>query len=152
MKPIVTELVDVIVQLIQKNFEGTLTENAVRGFLLEKGYAKPDIDAALAMVGPSLGTHCKWTSRRPWVTRALSLYEQYKMSRDASLALYRLEHLGLLDFYEREMVLDHLSHFEGRVGIEELEELLSRLVCEGRDAEFQRTISELVMDAKPRLH
>jgi hypothetical protein len=37
------------------------------------------------------------------------------------------------------MVLDYLNHYEGEVGLEELDYLLSWMVCSNRDVEFQQT-------------
>jgi hypothetical protein len=37
-----------------------------------------------------------------------------------------------------------LGHFEGEVGLEELDYLLSWLVCGGRDVEFQQTVANVL--------
>jgi hypothetical protein len=41
---------------------------------------------------------------------------------------------------EREAILDQVLHAEGRVDLDELDYLLSWIVCDGRDFESQQTI------------
>jgi uncharacterized protein Smg (DUF494 family) len=138
MKHSLTKLVDVILRRIQENPEATPSEKGLRTWLARQGYDKRDIDAAMKLVVPRFAGAPM--NEQPHMTvRMLSAYEEYKLSIEARNALVRLEVYGLLSPYEREMVLDYLNHYEGEVGLEELDYLLSWMVCSNRDVEFQQT-------------
>jgi len=81
-----------------------------------------------------------------------SAYEEYKLSPQARQALTRLEVYGLLEPYEREMILDYANHFEGHVDIEELDYLLSWMVCSNRDVECQQTFYSVFEGKGETLH
>jgi uncharacterized protein Smg (DUF494 family) len=145
MKHSVTELVDEILRLIQDEPDRPVSENKLRSWLVGRGYAKRDIDAAIKLVGPRVTAIRRGAvDRQPGSMRSLSLYEQFKMRPEARDALIRLDLSGLIGTYERELILEHLGHFEGEVGLEELDYLLSWLVCGGRDVEFQQTVANVL--------
>jgi uncharacterized protein Smg (DUF494 family) len=72
--------------------------------------------------------------------RLLSSYEEQRLTPEARNALARLDLYGLIEPHEREMILDRLNQFEGEVGLDELDYLLSWVVCSLRDVESQQTI------------
>jgi uncharacterized protein Smg (DUF494 family) len=140
MKQSLTKLVDVILKHIEEQPETFSNETGIRNWLAGQGYKKRDIDAALKLVSRRLlpPPVVRETPRR--ALRALSVHEEFKLSPDAKAALARLEILNLIDPIEREMILDRLGHFDGEVGLDELDYLLSWVVCGGRDVESQQTI------------
>ncbi len=152
MKQTVTELVDVILHILQEHSEGPVSESTVRSWLADQGYKKGDIDAAMKLVQPRFVSPVEVVDRQPGATRSFSLYEEYKLDAEARDALARLELYGLIGPHERELILEHLGHFEGEVGIEELDYLLSWLVCSGRDVEFQQTVANVLEGKGDMLH
>jgi uncharacterized protein Smg (DUF494 family) len=138
MKHSLTKLVDVILRRIQENPGALPSEKGLRRWLAGQGYDKREIDAAMKLVVPRF-TGAPANEQPHMTVRMLSAYEEYKLSIEARNALVRLEVYGLLSPYEREMVLDYLNHYEGEVGLEELDYLLSWMVCSNRDVEFQQT-------------
>ncbi len=153
MKQNVTELVDVILGLIQEQPEDRpVSETALRTWLTGQGYASRDIDAALKLVGPSLIEGPEIVDSQPLATRTYSIFEEYKLTAEARNALTRLELHGLIAPHERELILEHLGHIDGEVKLEELEYLISWLVCGGRDVEFQHTVSSVLEGREDRLH
>ncbi|HOZ45414.1 MAG TPA: DUF494 family protein [Candidatus Hydrogenedentes bacterium] len=152
MKPQITELVDVILHIIQEYPENSLTETTVRSWLSNRGYKKRDIEAAMKLVKPRFAS-CKPTPvHRPASIRTLSPREQQQLSPEARNALARLELYGLLSPSERELILHHLDHFEGEVGVDELDYLLSWLICGDRNVEFQQTVANTLDDNLRGLH
>lgn len=147
MKALVTKLVDVILKRIQNQPKKVHTEKGIRSWLAGQGYRKRDIDAAMKLVAPRIVPAPRPHSLDAASARALSMHEDYKLSSEARNALARLDLYGLIDPYEREMILDRLNHFEGEVGIEELDYLITWVVCGGRDVESQQTIFN-VMDGE----
>ena len=147
MKALVTKLVDVILKRIEERPNVPHTENGIRSWLAGQGYKKRDIDAAIKLVAPRILNIPQPPFLDAVPARALSLHEDYKLSLEARNALARLDLYGLIDPYEREMILDRLNHFEGEVGIEELDYLITCVVCGGRDVESQQTIFN-VMDGE----
>lgn len=151
MKEIVSNLVDVILRMMQDRSESPMTENAMRTWLAGQGYKKRDIDAALKLLHPRLAPPVA-SKAEPYAVRQLMLHEQLKMSPEARSGLARLEFCGLITEHERELVLDHLGQIEGEVGISELEYLLSWLVCGGRDVEFQQTLVNVLENRQASFH
>jgi len=140
MKQNLLELVDVILRKIQEKPERLPSESGLRTWLSRQGYAKPDIDAAIKLARPRFTSVPHIMERGPGSVRQLSSYEAFKLTPEARAALVRLELYELLDPYEREMILDRLDHFEGEVGMSELDYLVSWVVCANRDVEYQQTV------------
>lgn len=140
MKASITKLVDVILRRIEEYPDGIPTETGLRSWLAGQGYNKRDIDAAMKLIAPRFTQPSVREESRPWVARSLSLFEEYKLTPEARNALTRLEFYGLLDPYEREAIFDRLSHFDGEVGLDELDYLLSWVVFGNRDFESQQTM------------
>jgi len=84
--------------------------------------------------------------------RTLNLYEEYKLTPDARAALMRLEMFELIDADERELIFDRLNHFDGVVGMEELEYLVSWLICSTRDVESQQTVYSVLFGEGSTYH
>ncbi len=139
MKQSLTKLVDVILQKLAEQPDGASAETGLRSWLKRQGYATPDIEAALKMVGPA-NARATGGEFGPGKIRQLSEYESYRLSPEARAALTRLELYELIDPYEREMLLERLDQFEGIVGLHDLDFLLHWLVCPTRDVEHQKTI------------
>jgi len=149
MKNSLVELVNVIVRRIQEHPDAPPSEKVLRSWLTRQGYAKRDIDAAIKLVRPRTG--CEGGKSAKGETgsscksvRVLSVHEEYKLTPDARNALTRLELSGMIDSYEREMIMDYLDHFEGEVGLEEMDYLLSWMVCSGRDVESQQAFFNIL--------
>jgi len=140
MKQSLTKLVDVVLKQIDEHPDKTPTENGIRSWLAGQGYKKRDIDAVIKLVGRRISQVPQVDNAYPRPGRTLSLLEEYKLSGAARDALARLDLYGLIDPMEREMILDRLDHFEGEVGLDELDYLISWVVCGGRDFESQQTI------------
>ena len=88
----------------------------------------------------------------PYPGRTFSIHEEYKLTPEARNALTRLEMYGLIDAFERELILDRLGQFEGEVGLDELDYLLSWVVCGGRDVESQQVIFRMIDGEPNTLH
>lgn len=147
MKQALVKLVDVILRRIEEHPETRQNEGRIRSWLMRQGYNKRDIDAAMKLVRPQLAkTEGPLENRpanvacRPAPVRRLSPFEEQKLTPDARAAFARLEQYELIGVHERELILDRLNHFDGPVGLEELDYLLSWLICSGRDYESQHTI------------
>ena len=152
MKNLLVELVNVIVRRIQEHPDAPPSEKVLRSWLTRQGYAKRDIDAAIKLVRPRKGCEgAKGGNREQAGTgsscnsvRVLSVHEEYKLTPEARNALTRLELSGMINSYEREMIMDYLDHFEGEVGLEEMDYLLSWMVCSGRDVESQQAFFNIL--------
>ncbi|MCP4642959.1 MAG: DUF494 domain-containing protein [bacterium] len=141
MKQSLARLVDVILRRIEEQPDSPQSEKGLRSWLVRQGYAKRDIDAAMKLVLPRFQEYMDGGPPfRPTSVRALSPSEEHKLTGEARAALLRLEFYELVSPYERETILDRLNHFDGPVGMEELDYLLSWLVCGARDYESQQTI------------
>ncbi len=147
MKQTLVKLVDVILRRIEEHPETRQNEGRIRSWLLRQGYNKRDIDAAIKLVRPKLAksggpldNRPPHGAYRPTPVRRLLPFEEQKLTSEAQAALARLEQFELLSVHERELILDRLNHFDGPVGLEELDYLLSWLICSGRDYESQHTI------------
>lgn len=153
MKHSLVELVDVIIRQIQERPEALPSEKGIRSWLSSKGYNKREIDAAMKMVRPRFAEVPKrGFEGGQSAARLLTVYEECKLTPEARSALARLEVYGLLSPYERETILDHLNHYEGEVGLEELDYLLSWMVCSNRDVEFQQTFYGVFENKGVTLH
>lgn len=123
-------------------------EKGIRSWLAGQGFNKGEIDAAMKLVRtafsvsgtqPSDGERAAYIPEEARGVRVLSAFEEYKLSSEARDALARLEMYGMLDAYEREVVLDYLNQYDGEVTLYDLESILSWLICGNRDVEFQQT-------------
>jgi uncharacterized protein Smg (DUF494 family) len=153
MKQRLMEVVDAILRCIEERPEIPATESGLRSWLSGQGYSKRDIDAALKMVSRRVFATGPAT-RQTDVTslRALSPGEALKLDAEARDALARLELFDLIDPLEREMLLEHARQYEGVVGLDELDFLLSALVCSSRDVESQQTIYSVLDGMNGTLH
>lgn len=104
---------------------------------MSQGYNKRDIEAAMKLVRPHVAAA---PQRNPGSVRHLAFYEDLKLSRDARNALARLDLYELIDPYEREVLLERLLQYEGEVTLEDLDYVLTSVLCGSRDVETQQTI------------
>jgi len=140
MKPTIVKLVDEILRRIAEHPETPATEHGIRTWLTQEGFSKRDIEDAIELIRPRFMHRVEEADRYPLSVRKLTGEELFKLTPEARDALARLETYGMIDAYERELILERLSHFDGDVGMDELDYLLSWLVCGVRDAETQRAI------------
>jgi len=152
MKQSLIKLVDAILRRMEEHPEVPQTERRMRVWLREQGFKKGDIDAAMKLVRPHFELKPRVEDYKMGVARTFSGWEEVKLSVEARNALVRLELYGLIDPYEREMILDRLNHFDGEVTLEELDYLLSWVVCSNRDVETQQTIYSVLEGHKDILH
>ena len=151
MKQSLAKIVDVILQCLEDQSEAPPSEHGLRKFLAGQGYKKGDIDAALQMVGARYVSP-PIAERSPGAIRQLSSYEAYKLSIEARDALVRLEMYELIGPQERELLLDRLGQFEGEVGLDDLDYLVSWVMCTTRDFESQQTIYTVFEGNRDNLH
>ncbi len=144
MKPSLTKVVDAILRCIEEGPEAVHTEKGMRSWLKRLGFNKREIDAAMKLVAPRLSENPGVIEHRLTTVRVLSAEERARLTPEARAALERLDFYGLIDPYEREMLLDRLSQYEGEVGMDELDGLLSWLVLSVRDVESQQTIYDVI--------
>ncbi len=152
MKHSLTDLVDVIIRRMEERPEARPSEKGLRLWLSGQGYNKTEIDAALKLARPRFAVLPAETDGNAATVRLLSIYEEYKLTPEARQALARLEVYGLLSAYERESILDYLNHYEGEVGVEELDFLLAWMVCSNRDVGFQQTFYTIFEGKGHTLH
>ncbi len=152
MKPILAELVNVILQRVAENGGVPPSVDGMRSWLMQQGYRKRDIEAAFKKLRPRLNAENAALPRTPGSVRQLSVYESCKLSPEARDALARLELFELIQPHERELLLDRLAQFEGEVGMEDLDYLLSWLTCSVRDVESQQTIYHVLEGNRQALH
>jgi uncharacterized protein Smg (DUF494 family) len=152
MKHSVTDIVDVILRRLEEHPEALPSEKGLRSWLSRQGYNKHEIDAAMKLVQPGFASAIQPERQTQNSMRLLSIIEEYKLTPEARNALIRLELYGLLEPYDREMVLDYLNHFDGEVGLDELDYLLSWMVCSGRDVAYQQTLFDVFEGNKDTLH
>ncbi len=153
MKESLVELVDVILKHIQEQPDRARSESGIRTWLAGQGYKKRDIDAALKLVGARMVPRYEVAQySQPGPVRALVEIEFHKMNAEARDALVRLEYYGLISPQERETILDQVIQFDGRVGLDELDFLLSWLVCGYRDFESQQTIYSVMEGQTDTFH
>lgn len=152
MKETVIELVDVILRRMAEHPEVPHTEHGIRSWLTQQGYSKRDIETALRLVGPRFLRTTGAVSSTPASVRPLSESEQFKLTAQARDAFARLEVYGLISPYERELILDRLGHFEGQVGLEELDYLVSWVLSGTRDYESQHTLYNVIEGQRDSFH
>lgn len=141
MKQTLIKLVDAILKQMEEQPELMQSESGIRTWLTQKGFNKRDIEDVLKLVRPRFAHRPPApASHGRLAVRALSYYEAYKLSPEARDALVRLELSGLIDAYEREMILERLNHIEGEAGMDELDYILSWVVAGTRDYETQKTL------------
>jgi len=146
MKAAVAELVSVILQQLEEGAGTAPSEQGIRLWLAKKGYNKRDIDAAMALVAPRFARPHTHAVHSPTAVRHLSSYEACKLSLEARDALVRLELHELIEPHEREMLLERLGQFEGEVGMDDLDYLLSWIIYSTRDVESAQTIYNVFDD------
>lgn len=142
MKEMVAELVSVILQRSQETGVSPAADKNMRSWLSAKGYKKRDIEAAMKVIHSRLQSGPK-TNARHGAMRQLSAWEYSKMTAEARAALARLDQYEMLSGYEREMLLERVSQMEGEVTIDDLDYLVSWLLCSVRDVETQNTIYQI---------
>ncbi len=140
MKAQLAELVNVILSELEAHPDAAASETRMRRWLTRQGYSKRDIDAAIKLVWPRISVPVGVEPRTLGVVRHLSSFESCKLSREARDSLARLEMYELIDPGELEMLLERLGQFEGEVGMEDLDYLLSWVLGSTRDVESQQTI------------
>ena len=152
MKQSLVKLVDVILRKMQDNPNTQFTEGGLRTWLMNEGYNKRDIEAAIRLVRPQFLAGPGTNPPPAGTVRLLSDQEALKLSPEAHRALIRLDLYGLISPEEREAILDRLGQIEGEVGLEELDYLLSWVVGFGRDVETQQTIYSVLDGEGTTLH
>ncbi len=153
MKPNLTELVNVITQRLEESPEAPLTESRIRSWLASQGYHKRDIDAAIRIVRPQFaGTLSERPPKRPGAVRHYSPDEVFKLSAEAQQVLARLDLYELITPYERELILERVTQYEGEVGLDELDYLLTWMLYSTRDVESQQTLYNVFDNARDLLH
>ncbi|MFO7973108.1 MAG: DUF494 family protein [Candidatus Hydrogenedentota bacterium] len=152
MKQSLIELVDVILRRIQEQPEQAKSEAGLRKWLAGQGYKKRDIDAAMKLVDARIAPYHVVHQSQPAPIRPLAEIEFHKMTAEARNALSRLEFYGLISPQEREAILDNVVQFDGRIGLDELDYLLSWFVCGGRDFESQQTIYNVLEGQADTFH
>jgi len=152
MKHSVTELVNAILAKIDENPSEPHNETRIRSWLAGEGYPQRDIDAAIKLVRPRFEPQRHVSEYRPGSIRLLSLFEAHKLTPAARDALARLDMYELIEPFEREMLLERLDHFDGEIGLEELDYLLAWIVTGGRDVEYRQTMSQILEGKGDMLH
>lgn len=153
MKQGLTELVDVILRRIAEQPDTPPSETGIRQWLMGQGYQKREIDAAMRLLRPRINTPKPvFGNRRPGVVRSLSDYEARKLTPEARNALARLDLFELISPSEREMLLDRMLQYDGEVGLDELDYLLSWAIYSVRDVESQQSIYNTVEGLRETLH
>lgn len=139
MKSSLIELVGEILRQLDTAQDAPFSEKSLRSWLKGQGYSKQDIDAAFKLVAPRLQRPVP-SMRHVGSIRQLSLQEAFKLTPEARDALVRLEMFELLSAQELEVLIVHLMQFDGEVGLEELDTLLSWGLSTTRDVETQQAI------------
>jgi uncharacterized protein Smg (DUF494 family) len=152
MKQSLIKLVDVILKKIDEYPESVQTEGNLRTWLQGEGYNKRDIDAALKLVQPRILQRTSKVERHRPAIRLLSPIEEQKLTPEARDALQRLDVYGMIDGYERELILDRVCSYEDQVGLEELDYVLSWVIGGMRDYESQQTIFRVLDGQRDTLH
>jgi len=154
MKPQVNEIIDVIREKIADKPGSAPTPQALKRWLSQQGYSRNDIDAAMGMLKAA-----HETQQQPYVAvepvracRSFTAQETSKLTTEAREALQRLELYALVSLPELEAILDRLGQFDGEVGLEELDYLVSWIVCGNRDAQSQDIIYNVLEKTPNTLH
>lgn len=142
----------VVLQRLQEPEDTLSSETGIRSWLTGEGYAKRDIDAALKMVGSRFAARPHVVEGGPGKVRHLMVYESYKLTESARAALARLELFELISPQERELILERLDHFEGEIGLTELDYLVSWVLAGSRDVESQQTVYNVLEGERHTLH
>ncbi len=124
----------------------------MRTWLARQGYSKKDIETALGMVWPRLAEGTQRARSRGVVYRQFSPFERCKLSPEARDALTRLQMYELIAPWEMELLLDRLVTVEGEVGLDELDYMVSWMLCAGRDVESQQTLFRIFEGDRDTLH
>ena len=152
MKHALAELVDAILRRIDEHPEIPPTESGIRTWLTKEGYNKRDIEDAIRLIRPRFASAASMPPEGLAAARPLSPLEAGKLSPEARDALARLDMYGFIAPYEREMLLDRLNHFDGEIGLEELDYLLSWVVYGTRDFETQQALYQIVEGNGTTMH
>jgi Smg protein len=152
MKQSLSKLVDVILEKIEENPDKMTSESGIRAWLRGQGYGPRDIDAAMRLLGRRIEPRPAPQTSGLTAIRVYSEWEESKLSPEARQALTRLELHGLLDAYEREMILDKAYQIEGRIDVDGLDYLLGWVAGSLRDVESQRTLYDVLDDRKDLYH
>jgi uncharacterized protein Smg (DUF494 family) len=151
MKISVAELVNVILEQMSGTTEKPFTEKAMRSRLIKQGYKRSDIDSAFKLINTHLSEKPVLNETTPSI-RHLAYYESNKIQTDVHHAMTRLELMGMLEPYEREMLLERFIHSEGQADMEALDFALSYIIGTGRNAEFQQAMLSIFEGFSPTLH
>ena len=151
MKVSIAELVNVILERMATTRGKVPTEKAMRTFLLRQGYNRNDIDSAIEIINTHLAQKPVYSTLTPPL-RQLAFYETTKVSMEVHQAMTRLELLGLLDSFEREVLLERFIHSEGQADMESLDFALSYVIGTARNAEAQQTMLTVFEGFSPTLH
>jgi uncharacterized protein Smg (DUF494 family) len=151
MKLSVAKLVNVILERMASSRGKLPTEKAMRTYLLRQGYNHRDIDSAIEIINSHLAQKPVYSSQSPPV-RQLAFYETTKVNSDVHQAMTRLELMGLLDPFEREVLLERFIHSDGQADMEALDFALSFVVGTARNAEAQQTMLTVFEGYSPTLH
>jgi uncharacterized protein Smg (DUF494 family) len=151
MKTSVAELVNAILEQMDAANDKPPTEKTVRSRLIKKGYNRRDIDSAFKLINTHLTEKPVMNEVMPSI-RHLAFFESTKIQPDVHQAMTRLELMGLLEPYEREMLLERFIHSEGQADMEALDFALSYIIGTGRNAEFQQAMLSIFEGFSPTLH
>lgn len=151
MKVSIAKLVNVILERMATTRGKVPTEKAMRTFLLRQGYNRNDIDSAIEIINTHLAHKPVYSTLAPPV-RQLAFYESTKITMEVHQAMIRLELMGLLDPFEREVLLERFIHSEGQADMESLDFALSYIVGTARNAETQQTMLTVFEGYSPTLH
>ena len=152
MKQQVVELVSVILQHLEERKGTPLSKHRVRSWLAGQGYSKTDIETALGMVWPRLTGKTPAAQPRKAVYRQFSSFERHKLSPEVCDALTRLDMYELIAPFEMELLLDRLTQLEGEAGLDDLDYILSWILCSTRDVESQQTLFRVFEGDHDTLH
>ncbi len=154
MKPQVHEIINVIREKYADKPDSVPSPQALKRWLAQQGYSRNDIDTAMGMIKEAQEAH-----QPPYVMveparacRSLTAQERGKLTAEAREALQRLELYALISLPELEAILDRLGQFDGEVGLEELDYLVSWIVCGNRDAQCQDIIYNVLENESNTLH
>lgn len=151
MKISVAELVSVILEEMNETNEKPFTEKAVRSHLIKQGYKSQDIDSAFEIIHTHLSEKPTMHEIMPSI-RHLAFFESNKIHSDVHQAITRLELMGLLEPYEREMLLERFLHTDGQADMEALDFALCYIIGAGRNTEAQQAMFSVFEGLSPTMH
>lgn len=152
MKRTLNELVNVILRHLEEDGDTVDSESGLRTWLAGQGYKKRDIEAAIKLIGPQFKELPLPGRSSQGTVRHLSTFEAHKLSPEVRDAIARLEMYELITPFEREILLDRLAQTEGEVGMEDLDYMVSWLVCSTRDVESQQAIYHVFENNREMFH